>query len=483
MKRTTLSRRAMLRGMASGAAVMVGLPILDAMLDNHGVAFAAGSPIPVRLITWCFGNGVLLNRWVPGGIRNPVTGANYPISEQLQPLANVKDYVTVLSGFENKCKYKITHHEGMSVFNAMSFADQGQGPGFFSNARGPTMDQLYATAIDASPDKKPSIVRGVHTGVVSQISQADYGTTMHNLSHVDKLSPNPPVKNAQTIYQTFVDLFTPQDNPLKPARLSVVDTVKADAAELKKRLGAVDIERVDGHLAGLADLENKINALPPLCVLPGVPAVTTDVANGKDAMNQAVSDLLAFALSCDVTRIGTVLYLGGASEAELIPGNGSHHQLSHSVSANYQHYSGTYYDPDGANAPLITESGPITKFNQGVVFMMGQLAYLLEKLKTTPDGAGNLLDNTVVFVSSDASDGWTHDIREHPMLICGKGGGKLVSGVHHRAQGKRNAADALLTVLKTCVPTATAVGSNSYLLEGAVDPCYSTTPVTELMLP
>ena len=100
-KRTTLSRRTMLRGMAGGAAVMVGLPILDAMLNSNGTAFAGGSPIPVRMVTWCFGNGVLLNRWVPGGIRNPVTGANYPLSEELMPLANVKEYVSVCSGFHS----------------------------------------------------------------------------------------------------------------------------------------------------------------------------------------------------------------------------------------------------------------------------------------------------------------------------------------------------------------------------------------------
>jgi hypothetical protein len=487
-KRTNISRRTMLRGMAGGALVMVGLPILDAMLDSNGGAFADGSAIPIRLLTWCFGNGILLNRWVPGGIRVPVTGPGYPLSEQLQPLVNVKDYVTVLSGFENKSADKITHHEGMSIFNGYTFADKGQGPGFFSNARGPTIDQIYANAIDASLDKKPSIIRGVHTGVVTQKSMVDNGTTLHNLSHVAYLNSNPPMKNAQNIHQMFIDLFTPPDDPSKPSRLSVVDTIKADAAELRKRLGMVDQQRLDGHLAGLSDLENKISALPPLCVLPGQPMVTTDTQYGKDAMNRAVSDLLVFAFSCDVTRIGSVLYLGGASEAELISGNGSHHELSHSVYANYQYYSGTYFDPDGPNAPPISEGpGPntINRFNQGVIFLMTQLAYLLEKLQATPDAAGTtLLDNSVVFASSDCSDGWTHDIREHPMLICGKAGGRLVHpGIHFRAQGKRNASDALLSVLQTVVPTATQVGANDYTINGVVDPCFSTTPVTELLVP
>src|SRR6187431_655466 len=100
-KKNAISRRTMLRGLAGGSAVMVGLPMLEAMLNSHGEAFADGSPIPIRMITWCFGNGMLLNKWVPGGIRAPITGADWPLSPALEPLANVKDYVTVVSGFHN----------------------------------------------------------------------------------------------------------------------------------------------------------------------------------------------------------------------------------------------------------------------------------------------------------------------------------------------------------------------------------------------
>jgi len=366
----SISRRTMLRGMFGGTAVVVGLPILDAMLDSHGTAFADTSPIPIRLVTWFFGNGVVLNRWIPGGIRTPAKGANYPLSEELGPLVNVKDYVSVASGFHNKCKYQITHHEGMSIFNGYTMDDLGGGPGFFSNARGPTIDQIYAQHIVNSPYKKPAITGGVHCGVVNQISQADFGTTMHNLSHVGHLSPNPPIKNPKSIHQTFVDVFTPLDDPSKPTRLAVVDTVIADAKELKKRLGVADIKRVDGHLDALASLQSKINTIPPLCTLPGEPTQTSDVVDGIEAVNQAMSDLLVFAFSCDMTRIGTMLLVGGASEAPLLPGKSSQHGLSHSISSNGLPYGGQSWEPDGPTAPPYTESGPIADFNAGVIFEM-----------------------------------------------------------------------------------------------------------------
>jgi hypothetical protein len=388
--------------------------------------------------------------------------------------------VSVLSGFSNKCKYIITHHEGMTVFNGYTFAQDPGGQGIYSNARGPTIDQIYANAIDASDDK-PALVRGVHTGIVTQISEVDYGTTMHNVSHVGHLNPNPPIKDATAVYQQFIDLFVTPEDPSKPSRLAVVDSVLADAKELQKRLGAVDKGRVEGHLAGLADLQNKIGAMvPPACELPGAPTVTIEAQYGIDAVNQVMSDLIAFSFSCDAARIGSVLFCGGASEAPVAPGLQSQHVLSHSVDHNALPYDNSWL-PDSPNAPPYVESGDVADYQAGITAAVSHCGYLLQKLKDTPDaGDTNLLDNSVVFVSSDCSFG-SHDIREMPILVCGKAGGALKSGIHLRSsEWGRNTSDVLLTVLQALVPEATEVGSLSYQLEGDFDPAYSNTPYTEL---
>lgn len=476
-----ITRRRMLRGLAGGSAVLVGLPVLDAMLNSNGNAFADGGPLRKRIVTWCFGNGTMINNWVPGGIRNPVTGYNYPLGSALLPLQPVQEYVSVLSGFTNKCKYIMTHHEGMTVFNGYTMSQDAGGQGIYSNARGPTIDQIYANAIDAGDDK-PAILRGVHTGIVTKISEVDYGTTMHNVSHVGHLNPNPPIKDAQAVYQQFVDLFVAPEDPSKPARLAVVDSVLADAKELQKRLGAVDKGRIDGHLAGLADLQHKIDSMvAPACQLPGQPTVTIEAQFGIDAVNKVMSDLIAFAFSCDATRIGSVLFCGGASEAPVAPGLQSQHSLSHSVSHNALPGFGDSWLPDSPNAPAYTESGEVADYQTGITAAISHCGYLLQKLKDTPDaGDTNLLDNSVVFVSSDCSFG-SHDIREMPILVCGKAGGALKSGIHLRSSvWGRNTSDVLLTVLQALVPEAYEVGSLSYMLDGAPDPAYSNTPYTEL---
>src|SRR5262245_5050760 len=93
-----LTRRSFtLRGLLGGAAVSVGVPLLDCFLDANGKAFAAtlgGAPLPVRFGTWFWGCGMIPSRWVPKTI-----GADYDLPPQLAPIQPVRQHVTVLSGF------------------------------------------------------------------------------------------------------------------------------------------------------------------------------------------------------------------------------------------------------------------------------------------------------------------------------------------------------------------------------------------------
>lgn len=86
-----MGRRAMLRGaLLNGAAVAVGLPVLEIMLNAHGTAMAGGEPLPVRLVTWFFGNGVNRKRWIPGGMFTPIEGPDYPVPEHMTALSALK---------------------------------------------------------------------------------------------------------------------------------------------------------------------------------------------------------------------------------------------------------------------------------------------------------------------------------------------------------------------------------------------------------
>lgn len=466
-KKRSLNRRAMMRGMMGGAAVAVGLPVLEIMLNDSGTALAGGTPLPVRLVTWFFGNGVNKKRWIPGGMLTPVTGPDYPLAEALAPLASVKEYVSVPTGFRNPCGNQITHHEGMTLFNGYTFTqacnnDPECGMGFYSNAGGPTIDQVAAAQIGAQTP-----VSSIQIGISKRISGADFGTTMHALSHKSTTEPLFPERNPADVFYRLFGNFMPPDDPAKPARLGVLSAVRAQAARLESRLGARDKQRLDAHLQGISELEAKINTLPPQCEAPDEPTQTNTDVNGVEpleAVNEVMSDLLAYAFACDVTRIASVLFHEGASDT-VFPGASSqgHHGASHSFSVNDQGMEEDY--------------GGLNDFNTGLNFTITQLAYFLNKLKETPDGTSNLLASSAILIGSDCMDGWSHDFdgnRHLACLVAGGGGGRLVHPGIHTVQPGRSITDVALTVLQAVVPEVTSIGNVG------VDPAASQTPVAEL---
>lgn len=445
--RKQLKRRTFLRGLLGGSVVSIALPPLDAMMNLSQSAFADGPTQARRYVSWFFGNGFMMDKLEP-----TTTGPNWQLSPHLMPLANVKSYLNVITGLSNKSKEQITHHEGMTVWSGYTMADIGQGQGFYSNTAGPTIDHLISTAIGSATP-----ISGIHMGISKAQSPADYGTTMHSLSSRGYLQPNDPITSPSAVWQALFGSFVqPKDD--RELRLSILDATKEDVATLQSKLGPADKVRLEAHLDSIAELENKLSTAVPVCELPADPNMdNSDPINNEQLtlVHELMSDLLAYAFTCDLTRVGTLLFLEGAAEPNLseIPGsNGSWHQ--------YSHDTGSWYD-----------DGP---FERGQLYMMTRFAYLLEKLMSTVEFDGNnLLDSSIVMLSSDCSDGSVHAINRHPIVLAGHGRGYLKNpGVHYQPAplspqyqygnwpnpSSGNTTDVLLTILRAFDPTAEWVG-------------------------
>src|SRR5215213_6777576 len=111
---SAVNRRTFLRGMINGAAVGVGIPILDRYLNANGSTFADGAKLPVRFGTYFWGLGLTDTptggtRWVPAK-----TGAGYEVTPELEAIKKVKDKVSVFSGFRGigDGKANIVHWSG-----------------------------------------------------------------------------------------------------------------------------------------------------------------------------------------------------------------------------------------------------------------------------------------------------------------------------------------------------------------------------------
>lgn len=428
MKPRCLSRRTVLRGLASGAAVSVGLPVLEAMLDTHGRALADGTPLPKRFGVFFWGNGVRLAQFVPSA-----TGAGYALSPALMPFADLRDYVSVVSGYNIKTGNERGHHAGcVGILSGAPMLPQDPGGApYASTFSAPSIDQVVAAGVGTS-----TRFRSIEVGISKSVSTGE-GTTLRYLSHNGPDNANPPEYSPKALYmRLFGDGFTapaetPKLDPKLALRRSVLSAVREDATALRTRLGKNDQRRIDQHFESIRALENQISASEETAPPPAACARLDEPMDTKGdqnlvATNLTMSRLLAMSLACDQSRVFSVLFsgsVGGTSYPELKIST-NHHGLTHD------------------------EGGAQPQVQAVTVFIMQRFAALLTALRDMPEGDGNLLDRCVIMASSDCSEGQPHSINDYPILVAGGGGGALAHpGVHIRGKSG-NASDVLLSLLR-----------------------------------
>ena len=466
LKKKKLNRRTVLRGLMGGSAVCLGLPMLEAMLNDHGTAHAGGAELPRYFATWFFGNGVLLDRFEPTAV-----GAEWELSPLLAPLAPVKDHVSVCTGLQNRCQQLITHHEGMTLFSGYTFMERPDLGGLASDPGGPTIDQRVAQAIISGGTTTP--VRSIQAQISKGISPADNGTTADTLSargEPGAIIPLPPESSPRALWETIFGEFVPAPDDSE-LRISAIDLVREDAARLRARVGVADQQRIDAHLQGLSELEAKILAAPPTCDLPRQPGEENLLPVGQEQLtlvNEIMGELIAQAFACDITRVSSTMFLPLAGETPFseLGHADTHHIISH-----------------GAEAQMETRD----EYHNGIVYIMERYSAFLQTLQSMEDPmGGTLLDASIVMAGSDCAVGWHHGVDRQPLLIAGHGRGHLVHpGIHYQSiandagdpnqrfpptQGSTS--DALLSMLRAYEPDAADVGG---------DMAGSNTPIEELL--
>jgi hypothetical protein len=459
----------MLRGLFGGTVVSLGLPPLEAMFNANGDALAGGEALPRKLVTWMCANGYLLSRLEP-----ETTGTNWELTDQLQPLADVKSYVNVCTGYENHGQVGQTlygHIEGITAYSGYQYNTDAQT--FAYDAGGPTIDQVIA---DHIAETTVTSVRSLQVGISKNNLFQGMGTLGSAFSfrgEPGNLVPLPPSYDPGDVWETLFGLYpgpnAPEDD--RAIRKTMVDIVKGQTEKLKPKLGVLDNQRIDAHLQGLFELEQKISVLPPPCELPPEPDEHNVEPIGSEhitEVNLIMAQLIAYALNCDITRIASVQLLGLAGETPWseIGQSSTQHLLSH-------------------NAQTIPTD--LENYHAGIVYQMERLADFARTLRDTVDPmGGNLLDSTIVYSSSDLSVGWLHSIARQPIILIGSGGGYLKDpGVHVQAVANsqsdpdgynspymptaKSTSDVLLTCLRAFDPDADSIGAGPALSTDVVD--------------
>lgn len=418
MRKFKLSRRSLLKGVVGGTIVSVALPPLEAFFNSTGTALASGSPIPKRFGMFFWGNGVIPERWVPTGV-----GKDYQLSEQLAPLAAVKDSITVVSGLHVKVPNFEPHWSGAAgILSGAPLKREGQ----HGTLQAPSIDQVIAQRLNA-PTPYRSIEFGARPG--------------QGVSYNGPHSINPPESSPRALFnRLFGEGFrlpgdTSGPDPILGVRRSVLDAVMEDAKALQQRLGATDRQRLDQHLSGLRDLERRVAYMeenPPdfeSCAVPTEPDEHYPDIEGRPQLtelNRVLTDICAMAVACDLTRVFSNQFTYPITNLLFQGATAGHHQLTHD------------------------EPGDQPEVHSIVLQIMAELRYFIEKLRSVPEGDGTLLDNSLVFATTDCSFGRTHSIDEFPVVLAGTAGGQLRTGEHVRVVGE-NASKLLLEMINSVV--------------------------------
>ncbi len=434
--KTSLSRRTVLRGVLGGAAIALPLPRLLAMLNDNGTAYAAGTALPRRFGTWFFGNGIIPDRWVPAKTGK---AADWELSASLQPLAGVKDWLSVVSGLSLKVPNTMAHKTmpAAALTGAQAVKD--------GDVQLPSIDQLIAPLLG----KDVVFPTGLHVGISNTTGA---GALDFNVSFNGANAPNHPEYSPTKLFQSLLQYSsnTKGPDPTLLRRKRVLDAVAEDAKALRARLGTEDQQRLDRHLTGIGELQNQIaeQSMPHSCgTLSDPDALYKD--RGADGAitrkrGQAFADLLVFALACDLTRVFSYVFTCAAchgSYADAGLDNVTFHEdYGHRLSPK-----GLAYATEG--------------FHTGILFAMSNLADLMTRMRDTPDGAGNLLDNSCIYVTSCVSESQSHSGKDYPLLVLGKGGGALLSDQHVRYPDD-NVSKVPFTLLKAMGSSESAWGKD-----------------------
>jgi hypothetical protein len=457
LKQLKVSRRFALRGALGGIGVAMWLPVLDAMCNNNGTAFAQGAPLPTSFGIWFWGNGHHPDVWTPTGTGN---GDAWQLPENLQSFAEVKDGMTMVTGLQMMDGVFKGHGWGIAYVLAggdghmcTTTSDIDGGGHQFETAQStqyvPTIDQIIADAIHTNEPFK-----SFETGVIPFTGDVAMGTVGSNLAHRGPNDFLPPKRDPKDIFDTlFADVPTtpggggsgstgvPSDIQFRTRR-SVLDAVLEDANRLKMTLGAADSQRIDSHMEGIRALERRFpdptgaggtggTGAIGGCVVPEAPPMTLA---DMTAQSQAINRLLVAGLACNLTRVYTHLWSGGRSDTSYptIGINGAHHAYTH-----------------GSNGQ---EPRAIEKY------IMSQYADLAKVMKATPMGAGTVLDNTLCYGVSDVAEPGGHVMKDWFIVLMGHGGGKVPGNRHVRLVG-RKVTELLLTFQQHMGMNVTSYGS------------------------
>jgi hypothetical protein len=431
----TISRRTVLRGLGTTLA----LPLLDAMVPaGRLIGEAAGKPVH-RFQTFYVPNGAAMPHWE---VKD--RGDDFDLSFILEPLAPFKQQLLVLSGLYANW---VTAHAGAAGSFLTGVTHGGRNE--VEILADVSIDQLLARALGRETQLgslELSLDATQNAGACTANLSCVY---THTISWRGPHQPLPMEYNPRAVFERMFGDSGSTGRDAREARLqqrkSLLDAVTERLADIKRDIGAQDQLKVDEYSESVRDVERRIQLaegqteleLPVLSQPQGAPPVFEDHL-------ALMLDLQILAFRSDLTRVITFM-LSKEQSARPYPQIGvpeAHHPLSHHND-----------DPE-----KVAKMSKINRYHAEL------FAGYLEKLRTTPDGDGSLLDHITILYGGGISNSTNHSGANLPVLLAGGGAGTLRGGRHLSYTDKPWMANLLVTLLdKFGLPVDKVGGSTGRL--------------------
>jgi hypothetical protein len=391
LAKKSLPRRTILRGM--GAAV--ALPLLDAMIPAATAQSAFANPRRTGFIY--IPHGADMGSWTP-----KVEGTKLTLSPSLQALAPFQKQLTVITNLKRAGTVQEMHAAAASGWLSGAIPKATEGEDY---EVGTTIDQVLARRIGgATPLPSIEFATEDFTGYVGGCTPGYSCTYMNTISWSSPTTPLPMEINPRTAFERLFGDGGSEAQRLRQlqADRSILDSILGEAKSFEGKLGQPDRARVGDYLDNVREIERRIQQAETQR-LDGINLIEKPlgIPDSFEEHTALMFELLAMVYQADLTRVFTFMMSRESSQRTFpeIQVSDPWHVVSH----------------HGDQPEKVARAARVN------VRCVEMLAKFIQKLSTTPDGDGSLLDHTLLFYGSGMANSNSHATDPLPMLAFGGG--------------------------------------------------------------
>jgi hypothetical protein len=430
-----------------GFGALISLPFMESLLPGPVLraaeASAAGPAAPPLRSAFIYvPNGVNNAHWWPTG-----QGGSFQLGSSLASLEPHRDYLRILSGLGHRNAYANGDGPGDHARASATFLTgvQARKTAGTDIRLGRSVDQMIAAGAGGGY-RLPSLELSCDPPRQSGSCDSGYSCAYQfNLSWRSDTQPVPAERNPRLAFERLFGGGTLRETAESRAvrsrqRRSILDFVMEDTARLQRQLARADQGKLDQYLTSVREIERRVASFENFAGRPEAP-LPSGIPSEYEEHMRLMCDLLVLSFQTRSTPVATLM-LASEGSGRTFPGLGiteGHHSLSHHEKREEK----------------------LEQIRRIDTFYARQFAYLIERMRATPEGDGNLLDHSLLVFGSGIRDGDRHDHVDLPVVLAGRAGGAVRTGVFEKMDTGQPMTNLYLSMLDLHEVKADRVGDST----------------------